>query len=173
MTNQIVPFLAYETVKQRIDYDPETGLLTWKVKTGHKRAGKVAGCAHKQNRNYIVVQIDRRTYMAHRIAWLLMTGEHPQEMIDHIDGNSQNNRWSNLRLATNKQNQENQNKINSRNKSGFRGVCYVKGRNKWRACVQHDGVMHYFGEYLTAQDAGDAAKAKRLELYTHNNLDRP
>lgn len=73
-----------------------------------------------------------------------------------------------LRVTTRKQNQENLQK--GHNPSGVRGVTFTRGA--WQAQVGHNGRTVYLGRYRTAEEAGEAARAKRLELFTHNDADR-
>lgn len=62
------------------------------------------------------------TYLAHRVVWELHNGEIPEEMqIDHIDGDSTNNKLSNLRTVTQAINSKNC-KLRKDNSSGTCGV---------------------------------------------------
>lgn len=89
-----------------------------------------------------------RTHIAmHR----LIMGNPRGKFVDHIDGNQLNNQRSNLRLCTNSQNLRNQ-KINSRNTSGYKGVTFRKDRNKFRAII----LDRFIGYYDTAIDAAKA-----------------
>ena len=54
----------------------------------------------------------------------------------------------------------------------MRGVSYYKSRGKWRADVTHHGKMHSLGYFDTPEEAREVAKAKRIELFTHNVKDR-
>lgn len=78
---------------------------------------------------------------------------------DHINGNRLDNRRSNLRPATPKENA--QNKLP---KHEFRGVTFHRRTNKWQAAVGENGKCHYCGLHATAVEAAAAAKAKRIEL---------
>jgi hypothetical protein len=75
-----------------------------------------------------------------------------------------------LRLATNKQNMENRRGVASHSSSGIRGV--GKRKNGWQATVRHHGKRVCVGLFATAEEAGAAARAKRIELFTHNDRDR-
>ena len=79
-----------------------------------------------------------------------MTGEWPEYTIDHEDRNGLNNKWSNLRLATNSENSANRNKRYN-NQSGFKGVS--KNGNKWAARVTKDGETIYLGSYSSKEEA--------------------
>lgn len=74
------------------------------------------------------------------------------EFVDHIDGNSLNNRRSNLRLATNSENIRNS-KRRSDNTSGYKGVTFRKDLGKWRARIIKDGKRITVGYANTPEDA--------------------
>lgn len=84
--------LTADRAREAWDYDAATGQLIWKI---GKTKGKVAGCARSDG--YRIVRIDYWNYQEHRVVWLWMTGAWPENVIDHIDRNPGNNRWTNLR----------------------------------------------------------------------------
>jgi hypothetical protein len=105
--------------------------------------------------------------MAHRLAWMYVTGKDPLDFemqIDHIDGNKTNNAFANLRLVTNKQNCENR-MLNIRNKTGVRGV--YKSGNKFIAELCHNYKRIKVGSYETLEEAANAVKTRREEFFTH------
>lgn len=122
--------MTEERVKERLHYDPETGVFTWKVSQGTKKQGTRAGTIDVNR--YRTIQLDGKRYYEHRLAYFYMTGKFPPHETDHMDGNRENNRWVNLRLASAEENQGNRFR-SKRNTSGLKGVSY--DRNKWRAQI--------------------------------------
>jgi len=109
----------------------------------------------------------------HRIAFYRGTGVDPKESdVDHTCFNHSCLNPAHLRLATNKQNQENRAGMSKANKSGFRGASWHKRTSKWQAHIKHNGVDKHLGLFSTAAEAGAVAEAERLRLFTHNELDR-
>lgn len=100
------------------DYEPETGVLRWKERPlGHfasKRAWKAWNTRNAGTEagriihlGYRLVRLGAQFY-AHRLIWALVTGEDPGRLqIDHINGDTSDNRWDNLRLVTHSENQKN------------------------------------------------------------------
>ena len=111
-----------------------------------------------------------KTYTAHRFAYELTYGDIPDGMeVDHRHTCSKLCvNPVHLRLVTKKQNKENLKGGHGR--SGIRGVRFDRG--KWVATVGHNRKQHYLGRFSTPEEAGEAARLKRLELFTHNDADR-
>lgn len=147
--------LTAEQVREILSYDPETGLLTWKVRTSNRmRIGQVAGTVGKHG--YVTISIRYKKYTAQRIIWLIVTGKWPEGMIDHRDTVRSNNRWENLREASQSQNACNS-KTPSDNASGVKGVAYNKRDRNWMAYINKDGRRVYLGTY---PDKAQAAAAR-------------
>jgi hypothetical protein len=143
------PLPSVELIKTLLEYSPETGIFYWKDNRGAK------GCKGKQagtlSRGYINIHINGKDFRAHRLAWLFVTEEDPAEkQIDHINGNKSDNRFVNLRLATNSQNACNRS-TSKRNKSGFKGVSYSRKNEAWKADARIDGIAHHLGYFATPE----------------------
>ena len=154
--------ITQSELKEVLEYNPDTGVFTWK-KTVSSRAktGDVAGS--KNNRRYINIRVNKKQYMAHRLAYFYMTGNFPENQIDHINHIRDDNRWSNLRDATHSQNQANQLKRKN-NKSGYKGVAYYKRDKKWHARIMYMKKRIHLGCYNTPEEASEAYKKKAIEL---------
>ena len=83
---------------------------------------------------------------------------------DHKDRNRRNNRRDNLRVVTIGQNQANNN-LSKRNKSGFKGVYWRKQENKWCAQIKNNGETIYLGLFTNLREAAKAYDVKAVELF--------
>lgn len=106
-----------------------------------------------------------RAERLHRVIMerILGTPLSPKMEVDHIDGNSLNNRRSNLRLATHQQNSRNR-KLNKNSGTGFKGVSYRKDNHKWRAIIVVNQCNICLGQFDTPQEAHEAY-CKAAEKY--------
>ena len=160
--------LTYEQANDALSYDPETGVLIWKNRKDRdgrwngKNAGKEAGSKPK-NGNYTRVSVNKRDYLAHRVAFLLMKGRWPISDLDHIDGNKQNNSWTNLREVHHYENMQNT-KTQKNNSSGYRGVSKTDN-GKWIAKIYVSGIKFHLGRFKSKEDA---AAAYREAARTHH-----
>ena len=120
-------------------YDASTGVITRLVRTGNYQPNTV--CNSLTTGGYIKVTYKGRQFLGHRLAWFLYYDEQPPEFIDHNDLDKTNNRITNLRAATNSQNQMNI-KVHERSKTGIKGIMPIRGGTLYRAEVCVDGVRH-------------------------------
>lgn len=163
--------LTATRLRELVEYSPETGEFIWKVSTGPRsQAGGRAGTYKKGHRSQI--RVDGVIYKSHRLAWLYMTGEWPTDQVDHEDGDPSNNRWSNLRSASNTVNNRNKT-LNYNNKTGISGVCIdpSKRRPTWCAYIK-DGKKIHLGSFDNLLDAACARKSAELNLGYHQNHGR-
>lgn len=145
--------LTSERLRELVNYDESTGVFTRRIvfgKTG--KIGDVIG--HTRPDGRIEVSIEGSVHLAHRVAWLYMTGEWPNEEIDHMDGNPSNNRFQNLRDISKVGNSQNQRKARGNSISGILGV--HKRFNRWRAVIVVDGKSIFIGSFHTKEIAQQA-----------------
>lgn len=168
---KLVGELTQQQLKSLLVYDPATGLFTWTKNAPPILSGRIAGAVSK---GYRRIKIYGVTYGAHRLVWLYAHGVLP-DLVDHINGQPDDNRLENLRLATAQQNSANSRKP-SNNTSGAKGVQVVKG-GRFRASVHSRGVVHYLGTYDTLEEAKAAyiKGADRLfaDFATHGDRNAP
>lgn len=161
--------LTAEYLRSILDYNPDTGIFTRKVSTSSRaKVGDVAGSP--DGHGYLQIMVQRRSYLAHRLAWLYMRGEWPKLNIDHINRNPSDNRISNLRDVTQKQNLQNAGKY-SHNASGHPGVSWCKRNSKWQAYITHNQKQIHLGYFTDIEDAIAARKAAEKLYWADTNLD--
>lgn len=152
-------------LKSALDYNPETGLFHWRVAVAKNvRAGSIAGSVDKQG-GRLYIRFRRKDYLAYRLAWLLTYGNWPEGMIDHVDGNSLNNRIDNLRDVSRTVNGQNQRRAQSSNKTGLLGVSWHKNGCKFVAQIQIDGKKKYLGLFTTAEAAHSSYLAAKRKYH--------
>ena len=157
-----------ELARERFGYDKETGVLS-KISGRAPRNGKL-GTIDKSGtkispKHYMRVSLDGKLVYAHRLIWVIVTGEQPDE-VDHIDGNGLNNKWENLRSVSHSVNGRNQ-KLNSRSTSGVAGVYHRKESGRWRAQITVEGITSWIG---TFDHKYQAIQARRSAEYQHGFL---
>lgn len=152
--------LNADRLRTVVFYDAETGVFTRRIVTGKTgKVGDIIGHTNKANR--VEASIDGKIYLAHRLAWLYVTGKWPLQEIDHIDGNPTNNRISNLRDISRVWNAQNQRKARADNMTGVLGVS--KHHRKWQANITVDGKIIFLGSFPSEKLAGEAyVNAKRV-----------
>lgn len=158
--------LTQEHLKSLLHYDPETGIFTNRVaRSKRSKIGSIAGS--KEKTGYTRIIIGYKRYRAHRLAWLYMTGEMPEKMIDHKNGIKSDDRFCNLRQAIMSENKFNQGK-QLNNISGHKGVSLHRQTGKWRARGNKDGKEFHLGLFKSKEDAIDAYKKFAIE--NHNEF---
>jgi hypothetical protein len=166
--------IAPELARELLDYNPQTGVLTWKIRPlshfttpqrgvgwNNRYAGKVTGCP--DHAGYLRINIRGYPYLAHHLAWAIYYGEHPA-LIDHKNRDPADNRIDNLRAATRSNNQHNRTAMKT-NTSGYKGVSFHKKTGKWRANVFFNSKQHYLGLFADPQKAYAAYCKAAKELH--------
>lgn len=144
VTTKIYLTKGYVTIVDALDID--LLIVKWKVTN---RRGKV----------YATRSSRKPCISLHRVILARILGRDllKSELCDHINGNSLDNRRSNLRLATQSQNNFNS-RLNIRNTSGYKGVTWSKQRSKWQAQISVNKTYINLGHYDTPQEAYEAYK---------------
>jgi len=92
------------------------------------------------------------TLLLHRVLMNSPKGK----CVDHINGDTLDNRLKNLRICTHKENIRNSNKLRSNNKSGYRGVFWCNQKQRWAARIKVDYKSIHLGFFKKAEDASNA-----------------
>jgi len=163
--------ITQKQLKKILDYDPETGVFTWKHRPGAGKAwnsrfaGKKAGC---NDNGYVRILFSGKQYLAHRLAFLFVYGEFPPEQVDHINGVRSDNRMVNIRRATGTENNRNIKKPKT-NISGVVGVSWVVSVQKWRAGIHSGNRYINLGNHVDFFNAVCARKSAERRLGYHIN----
>ena len=145
--------------RELLSLDRRTGHLTWKHPARPKLVGKRAGGASQKGYRYVT--IDERRYPEHRIVWLIVHGDLPEE-IDHRNGKKADNRPRNLRNGTHAQNMQN------RRKQVVGKKCPIGVREQnggFIARIRTGGALKYLGTFPTQDLASDAYLRAKRELH--------
>jgi len=153
--------LNWDRLKELLDYDPSTGIFTWRKNKSSVKAGDIAG--GKTCNGYVTICIDGSPVLAHRLAWFYCFKEWPEKGIDHINRDRSDNRLDNLREVDQTLNNFNAT-VRKDNTTGYRGV-YVHGSG-YRARVTYQGKNHNLGTFETVEEAA----SKVQEFKQQNNL---
>lgn len=161
--------ITAEHLRSLIHYEPETGSFTriaHSFAPSGRRSGKskLGPILRKPNAvGYIVFSVNNKNCLAHRLAWLYMTGAWPEGVIDHINGNRTDNRWTNLRPSDATLNQQNQRKAKAGSIVNLLGVSVEKESGRFIAQITHNYKHIHLGRFDTAEEAHAAyLGAKRV-----------
>lgn len=135
-------------LERRYSYDLSTGDLISK-KTGKPIRATLNG--------YYTVRVNGKYVYVHRVIWKLHTGVEPGPYIDHINGDGFDNRIANLREVTASENSANQNMPT--------GASFISTVGKWRGTVYKDKKEYNLGYFSSREDALEACRQKRKELF--------
>jgi len=157
-----VPSQQY--LKEILYYNKQFGIFVWKSDgQGKRKAGNIAG--YKKSTGYTSIKVNGIAYSAHRLVFLYVFGAFPPECTDHINGIRSDNRLTNLRAVSNKENHRNLNRLS---KSGILGVCFKEARSNWVVKIS----TKYIGSYSDFFEACCARKSAELEEKYHENHGR-
>lgn len=167
---------APAVLRQLLQYQPDTGKLFWLPRPAEffcseqefsrwntRHAGREA--LHSlDTRGHRHGRILKQAHLAHRVIWAMQTGEWPTLLVDHIDCDRSNNRWSNLRLATPAQNSHNR-RLAINSLSRLKGVTFMAKEGKWRARIMVQGRSRSIGWHDTPEEAAAAYAKASAELH--------
>jgi hypothetical protein len=140
-------------LKRFLDYNPKTGVWIWIDRpSGRGQRPQLIGAqagsvSPKKPRSIMVVG---KLYSSSILAWFYMTGGWPKKLIDHKNGDCQDDRWKNLRLATRGQNKMNS-RVHKTSKLGVKGVFMFNG--KFRAQLKAGGRRRFVKDFDTLNEA--------------------
>jgi len=151
--------LTQEELKSKLVYNPSTGTFT--RSTNHRRwKGTPAG---SKTKGRVYIQVNGCLHLAHRLAWLYMTGSWPNDQIDHINRDQSDNRWCNLRDVLQIINLQNKTKARSDSTLGIIGV--RKNGSGFMASLGHNKKIIYLGTFRTTEEASKAYLEAKQKLH--------
>lgn len=172
-----------EVLARLLSYDQDTGKLFWLPRPieyfrdgGGRytavRAKKIfdttfanrEALTAKNTAGYARGNVFGRNLMAHRAAYCLVWGMWPKHQIDHVNGIRDDNRWVNLRAATNQQNQYNCSSAKG-SISRFVGVTLCKRSLRWTAYICPDGTKVHLGNFSSEEDAARERDRAAKEMF--------
>lgn len=153
--------LTAERLRELLNYNPDTGIFTYRIVRPGQPAGLVAGSLNKFG--YLRIRIDGRKYMAHRLAWLYVHGVWPPSELDHRNRVKRDNRIDNLRPTTRSGNTQNQIRARADSHSGLKGA--RRDRSRWAARITVNGKEKTLGRFDTAEEAHACYMRAKKELH--------
>ncbi len=163
-------YINQDLIKYLFSYR-EDGYLIW---NNGKKFKQIAGYINKKthyNKDFSYneysrrrVKIQGKLYYHYRLIWLYHYDFPIPEYIDHIDGNSLNDKLENLRASSNSENIINQKRLSIRNKSGLVGVFETES-GTWEAGIGLNNKRIYLGTFSSKEEAGEAYDKAALDLY--------
>lgn len=148
--------LTHSRLLSLLRYDPIAGVFVWRRRISNVRAGTIAGSL--KAKGYRGIRIDGVSYYEHRLAVFYMTGEWPEDDVDHRNLIRSDNRYANLRPATFSQNKMNR-RAQSNNLLGVKGVSFDKRFGWFQARIKANGRQQTIGVYRTIEEAAAAYEA--------------
>lgn len=149
-------------LRKIFDYDPDTGILTWKITMGRRAvAGNRAGTQNPSG--YRNIKIHGVVYKEHRIIWKLVHGTEPDE-VDHENHIKNGNKLSNLRQGTHSDNGGNRT-VQKNNKLGIKGVSKHTQCDSYVAQIKVNGKKINLGSFRTPEKAAEAYKKAAIKYF--------
>jgi hypothetical protein len=165
--------ITEEIITKYLEYKPISGHFIWKPRFGDrhfnsKHAGNIAGSLAN---GYLRIKLEGYQYFAHVLVWFLETGIYPQHQIDHKDQNRSNNQFSNLRKTSHQENAQNR-KTFSNNKSGHTGVAFRTCDKVWSAFISIKGKRIHLGSFTSFDEAVTIRRLAELEYFGESRRKR-
>lgn len=149
--------LTAERARELLDYDPVTGVL----RKRNRQTGVWRELNTLNKDGYFNVTIDKKTYIAHRVIFLMMTGRWPDPTVDHVNRVKTDNRWSNLRESSVADNTRNR---GSYRRHQFANVYQTPSTGRFEARARINGKLIRFGTHDTPEAAVAAIQSRKVRM---------
>ena len=162
--------LSVDEIRDLFVVNPDTGEIHWRKCGMGRHRNKPAGCLVGPGYRKVGLRIEGKyiQFYAHRIVWTWVHGKWPDFILDHINGNKDDNRIVNLRPSTYSENRVNSG-VFSTNKCKNKWVSKRKSRSGWQGAVWFGSVRK--NKYFPAKEAAyewASATAKQLHGEFYN-----
>lgn len=162
------PPLTLEYINQRLNVDIENGSAKWVDATKHHQnlVGTLAGHArlNRAGKKYWVIRIDGIPYKRAQIILFIKSGEWPTQTVDHINGDSLDDRAVNLRHASITENSWNH-KSRKKQSPLPMGVRLIPTSGRFHARITKNKIVYCLGSFISPEAAYSAYAEKRKELF--------
>lgn len=181
MARRQLPPLDY--LRQCLRYEPDTGKFFWLErpmwmfaderiwKSWNTRLAGREALTTKDNHGYARSKLAGQMVSGHRLAWYMGHGEHPDNEIDHINGDPGDNRLANLRHVTHAENSRNR-KLNRDSRTAWHGVSRDRLTGFWHAEIKFEQREVFLGSFITREEAIAARRGAERALGFHENHGR-
>lgn len=175
------PLPSQDVLQELLSYDAETGHLFWRERNRrwfpNDRSHKVWNSRFAGKRAFTAAftgypcgQLLSCFHFAHRVIWKLVHGEEP-DTIDHINGDRSDNRLSNIRSVSHRQNMQNVPR-KSNNTTGVVGVSIRGDTGRYTARIRVGERYLSLGCFDTLEEAAAARRAASEKYGFHPNHGR-
>ena len=166
MIEQYINDIDLNLLNHLFTFDMKNGKVFWKnpPKLHPRMLGKEAGAKRLSGKNkyYCRIKINKKAVLRSHIIFYVANGFKAKPCIDHINGNSLDDRPCNLRQATITENAWNH-KFRKKSNNLPMGIRFQS--NKFIARISHNKHQIHIGSFNKLDDAVNAYKQKRIELY--------
>lgn len=150
----------FDSIKDRVEI--RGGCVYWVSPYHSKNIGRPAGV--KDKNGYRRMHVGKgRMIGIHRLAFYIHNGYVP-EIVDHANGNVEDNSLENLRPADRFENARNC-KVSIKNTSGERGVYLHSKSGRWLASIRINGKLKHLGSFGSIDEAVKARRSAEEEYF--------
>lgn len=166
-TEPVIQSICKDFTDNYVEYCPSKGIFLWKIPTSNRvQKGEIAGCYSSR---YATVNFKNIKLYIHKLVYYKETGIYPLGEVDHIDHDTKNNKFNNLRVVSSKENSRNKPKRRD-NISGITGVSYDKTTKKWVVRIKNnEGKYVNRGRFNTISEATQERDRALVEFGYHSN----
>lgn len=140
--------LLHETLLERLEYRPETGVFMWKI--GQFKGMPAGYLSVSRGKEYIRIRVQGEQILAHVLAWFYVYKQWPKSELDHLNGDGTDNRIANLELSNRLKNNSNTGKRSDAKEHA--SITNVKS-GRFAAIAKFNKCSYWLGTYDTLEEA--------------------